>query len=493
LPQEIRALNRYKSYLVTPIDQQPDMTAQRNLNSNHRKNIMLLLLLFSAPHFSLSQKTKVDSLTNLLATEKTDTGKVKLQWQLAWDMATYNPDTALILAQQALFKAREIQYTEGESKSLSILANILVKIGNYPRGLEFHIERLKMEEKRKNPHNIATVFNNIGIVYIMQEEYAKALIYYNKADSISKKYKITEFTHFFLLNKGDVFDRLNQTDSARFYYSEALRISRELEDENLTGAALTGLGHVYRKKKQYPVALENYRQGIKYLVKTNDDELYCEATLGLAKLFNDNNKFDSAGYYATQSFDVARHAGFQNKELEAAIFLAEQYKQINKIDSAFSYINYVQHLNDSINSKDRIRESQVLSSNEQLRQLQMEQEKAKERKKRLQRMQLMLIAIFIPGFFLLTIFLSKKSVHIKLLRLLGVLSLLFLFEYLTLLLHPVVANFTHHNPVFEILIFVAIAAMLIPLHHKLEHWLIHKLIHHRHGHPPAKNPDTDLK
>jgi len=33
---------------------------------------------------------------------------------------------------------------------------------------------------------------------------------------------------------------------------------------------------------------------------------------------------------------------------------------------------------------------------------------------------------------------------------------------------------------FEILIFVAIAAILIPLHHKLEHWLIAKLTHHRH-------------
>jgi len=59
--------------------------------------------------------------------------------------------------------------------------------------------------------------------------------------------------------------------------------------------------------------------------------------------------------------------------------------------------------------------------------------------------------------------------------------MLVLFEYLTLLLHPAVANLTHHTPVLEILIFVGVAALVIPLHHKLEHWLIHKLIHHRHG------------
>lgn len=60
------------------------------------------------------------------------------------------------------------------------------------------------------------------------------------------------------------------------------------------------------------------------------------------------------------------------------------------------------------------------------------------------------------------------------------LSLLFLFEYLTLLLHPTVAELTHHTPVYEILIFVGIAAILIPAHHRLEHWMIHKLSHHHH-------------
>ncbi len=57
----------------------------------------------------------------------------------------------------------------------------------------------------------------------------------------------------------------------------------------------------------------------------------------------------------------------------------------------------------------------------------------------------------------------------------GVISVLFLFEFLTLLLHPVVADFTHHIPVLELLIFVSIAALLVPAHHRLEHILIAKL------------------
>ncbi|HRF25516.1 MAG TPA: hypothetical protein PLR98_15190, partial [Chitinophagaceae bacterium] len=148
--------------------------------------------------------------------------------------------------------------------------------------------------------------------------------------------------------------------------------------------------------------------------------------------------------------------------------------------SAFTYVGFVQQLNDSVNSKSKIREMQILSSSEQFRQRSLEEEKKLASQKRMQQLQFLLIGIFIPAIFLLTFLLNRTKVHLKLIRLLGILSLLFFFEYLTLLLHPAVAEFTHHNPLYEILIFVVIAAILIPLHHKLEHWLIEKLTHHRH-------------
>jgi hypothetical protein len=91
-----------------------------------------------------------------------------------------------------------------------------------------------------------------------------------------------------------------------------------------------------------------------------------------------------------------------------------------------------------------------------------------------------MIGIFIPICFLFTIFLSKRKIHVKAIKTLGIISLLMLFEYLTLLLHPFVVSITNHTPIFELLIFVSIAALLIPTHHRVEHWLIEKLtIHHK--------------
>ncbi|MBK7558572.1 MAG: hypothetical protein IPI54_09930 [Chitinophagaceae bacterium] len=76
---------------------------------------------------------------------------------------------------------------------------------------------------------------------------------------------------------------------------------------------------------------------------------------------------------------------------------------------------------------------------------------------------------------MLTLLLSRIQIHTRVIKFLGILSLLILFEYLTLFLHPTVAAFTNHTPIYEMLIFVAIASVLLPAHHRFENWLIEKL------------------
>ncbi|MEI9909270.1 MAG: tetratricopeptide repeat protein [Bacteroidota bacterium] len=431
-----------------------------------------------------AQKSKADSLERLLTVEKTDSNRVKLLWQLAGFVNIYNPDTALILSQQALYLSKEINYIEGQSKSLGALANAILKIGNYPRALELYFQKLKLEEKRDKPRNLSSVLINIGVVHVLQEEYRKALEYYSKADSVIRKYNVEDLKYFIALNLGDAYNRLNISDSAYLYFSQSLELAKSLDDVDLTGTSMTGLGHTYLKLGNYPQSLINYQTAITHLREANDDEILCEATLGIANLYQHLNNNDSAAWYATLSLSIAKKGSFLSHQLEAAQFLTNHYKVNKNIDSAFAYVNHVQELNDSLNSKSSIRESQILSSNEQLRQLEIAENKRIAAKERIQQLQLLFIGIFIPGFFLFTLLLSRIKIHIRIIKILGILSLLILFEYLTLLLHPTVAALTHHTPVYEILIFVAIAALLIPAHHRIEHWLIEKLIRHR-----AKNPD----
>lgn len=454
--------------------------------------LCVIFLSFSAPD-AFAQKSKADSISKLLATEKVDSNRVRMMWQLAGYVNIYNPDTAVLLSQKALYQAREIKYADGEARALGALANAFRIMGNYPRALELYFMKLKMVEKGNNPRDLAVTLITIGNAYTSQEEYQNALENYRKADSVIRENQIENLKYYILLNLGDVYNRLNITDSAYNYFKRSLEVAKILDDVDLIGTSMTGLGHSYLKMGKIEESLVNYQTAMNCLQAANDFDLLCEASLGLAKLYEQIGKKDSAAYNATFSFNIAKESGLLPHQLEASEFLADLYNKNKKIDSAFVYISRVKVLNDSVNSKSRVRESQILSTNEKLRQLEIAESKRVAAKERAQQLQLLSIGIFIPGFFLFTLLLSRIKINIRAIKVLGVLSLLILFEYLTLLLHPTVAELTHHTPVLEILIFVAIAAILIPAHHRIEHWLIERLIRNRQKKPTIKIPLKSIR
>src|SRR5689334_2731777 len=96
----------------------------------------LIIICFCLPVSLSAQKQKADSLLNLLSNERTDTGKVKLMWNLAGVINVNDPESAVLYAQKALALATELKYTEGQSKSLGALANTFIKMGNYTKALE---------------------------------------------------------------------------------------------------------------------------------------------------------------------------------------------------------------------------------------------------------------------------------------------------------------------------------------------------------------------
>src|SRR5262249_12000108 len=88
-----------------------------------------------------------------------------------------------------------------------------------------------------------------------------------------------------------------------------------------------------------------------------------------------------------------------------------------------------------------------------------------------------LIALGIISFIILFLLLSRRLItNSKVIEFLGVVALLIVFEFFNLLLHPFLEEVTNHSPLLMLLGLVFIAALLIPLHHRLEHWARAKLV-----------------
>jgi len=456
----------------------------------------LICLLFIAS-IAFSQKKLVDSLSAALQLEQTDTGKILILYNLSFAYQESKPDSALLIAQQAYFMAKKANFIIGESWALNQMAVAYNNLGNFPKALGYYIQQLKIEEIRGIPENVAIVYIDIAMLYEDAKDYKQAINYAKKADSIINTNKIEAYSMYSLQDIGEIYERENKLDSALFYtkgfYNKAVKANYPLA----IGNALKELGVIYFKIGDLSNAAANYRASVPYLESSNDNSHTSESILGLAKIFEQTRQYDSATYYGKKSFDIASANQFQLKSLDASQFLTSLYKQQKNIDSAFVFQEIFVKLKDSVDSREKIKDVQNITTEEELRQKEIAEQKLEELKDRREKLQLLLIGIIIPIFFLLSIIISRKKVHKRLIEFSGIISILLLFEYITLLLHPFIAEKTNHSPFIEIIIFVSIAAVITPTHHRIERWLISKLTqynflkHHREPVQPKENVNEE--
>ena len=164
-------------------------------------------------------------------------------------------------------------------------------------------------------------------------------------------------------------------------------------------------------------------------------------------------------------------------KLAGAGFMRQVFDSLHHSDSAYYYSRMEAKINAEIFSQNNLNKMQSLAFNEQIRNIEKQARELEEEQQRKQNIQYALMALGIITFIIAFLLLSRRHItNTKVIQFLGVVALLVVFEFLNLLLHPFLERITHHSPVLMLMALVCIAALLVPLHHKLEQWATHKMI-----------------
>jgi signal transduction histidine kinase len=369
-----------------------------------KKNILftLVILLCSLiTNAQLSDKA-IDSLTQLLSTEKEDTARVMQMYLLSRAYSTSRPDTALLIAQRGLDLAQKIHFKKGEFSCLRTTGNIFTNTGNYPKALEIYLEVLRLAEELNDDWSIGTALGNLSDVYFYEGDIKRSVDYSQKSISIYKKIKDSSRLATTLVNLGDTYEKNDQIDSALHYTQLGYLMVLASKNSALIGTCLNNLGNVYLKLGKPDSAMIYYKSGLPYIIHDNNDNGLCETYLGVAKIFLQKNNKDSCLYYAKLSFDIAKNAGFTDNVLIASNFLAEYYKSVREIDSAYAYQAATIAAKDSLFGQQKANEFQSMTYDEDMRQQQIEDAKEQERQRARQNALIGgLVALLIVAFLLI--------------------------------------------------------------------------------------------
>jgi serine phosphatase RsbU (regulator of sigma subunit) len=296
-------------------------------------NIILLSLSVSGQNLN-----KLDSLKIKLSEEKTDTGRVVLNYRIAYELQFTDIDQSSEYAKRAYEDAKRLKYEKGIGNSLIQLGNIEQVKANYQQAEDYNLQALKILEKIKDLAGVGICYNNLGIIAHDQNDYTKALGFYRKSFEINKSInrKSGEATSLFCI--GTVFENQIKYDSALVYYSKAQKISESIGDIRLMAYAKTSLSNVYFMMENYLKSLEYNKEAIALYEKAGNN-------YGLLKVYNSLGltawRLDSlnlALWFYNQALKIGKIIRSQNDIANTIFYIAQLYEDKGLTDS--SYVNY---------------------------------------------------------------------------------------------------------------------------------------------------------
>jgi tetratricopeptide (TPR) repeat protein len=365
--------------------------------------------------------------------------------------------------------------------SFNTIGNIyFFNMGDYSKALEFFFKGVPLAEKINDKRRLSSLYSDISQVFENIGNYDEQIMYIKKAE-IALPDKTSTMYDFMLvqvqINYASYFINRRQPDSSLHYIQGLNETNQRLKGKIFESVSLTLSAKAYQQRGDVELASAFFNKALAVTDSISNPYNQLSVRQAYTNFLLAGNKIENACNQAFKLMQAGQQLNNNDYKLAAAGFLKRVYDTLQNKDSAYYYLQLQYAFRDSVFSREKTNKIQSLEFSEQIRITEEEVKRINQEEQRRQNIQYALIALGIITFIILFMVLSSSIIiNTKLIEFFGVIALLIVFEFLNLLLHPFLERITHHSPVLMLLALVCIAALLVPLHHKLEKWATHKLV-----------------
>lgn len=200
---------------------------------------------------------------------------------------------------------------------------------NFMKALEFYNKAFELAFALNDSYGISLTLIGKGNIYLAQKKYKMALESFSKAANGLYKTKHKYVYAIAQLSVANVYFATNESDKALKVYSYAYETMQELDNKYGMGQTLINMGIVYRQKGNYQMALKNYYKSMDIFrhstAKYNLKEVYQE----IAITYNKQNKNDSAFHYM-QLYTSIKDSIFSEENLKLITEMQTKYESVKK-------------------------------------------------------------------------------------------------------------------------------------------------------------------
>ena len=445
-------------------------------------------LRLSAVHLTIPDKEKALNYTNqafsLISTLNNDSLKAESHNSYGLVYQAKNEKTlALRHFFNGLQIAEKTKIPELRRNSYLYLSNFYSRIEAFDKAIDYYMKANKELAyiKEKNvPYQRAIDYNAMGNLFASKKSYDIAINYFERSIAMADSLKFSTLKipgYVSLLNQ---FLRIDQPQKALEYINSPAgqNLKKYLSDFGMNSQIDQAYAFIYTKLNRYDSAGIYFNKALPYFETKTSEMNRINFYVQLAGYYKKVENYDKAIEY----YQKVKDMGEKNGQLENVQIAYKQldtlYEKKGDFKLANQYNGLYYQYKDSIEKLKKENElAQIEALDEQQRRdrAAMEAQEAKEKRIRIQYMG---IIIAIAILFMALVMMGWFKVSASTIRAIGFFSFLIFFEFLFLVFKKNIYGLTHGEPLYDLAFMIGLAAMLVPLHHWLEHKVIHFLTSH---------------
>jgi tetratricopeptide (TPR) repeat protein len=363
------------------------------------------------------------------------------------------------------------------------LSDFYSSIGDYEKAVDYMTDAYNILDKidEKNiPYQKVIYTNNIGNLYANKKNYDIAISYFEKSIRMADSLKFSTLKipgYVSLLNQ---YLRIDEPAKALTYLNSpsGSDLKKFLTNFGMAPIIDQAYGVIYSELGRFDSAAIYLDKAKPYFENTNNENSQVGFYGQLASFYRKSgNKPKAIEYYLKVKEMSERNGLFENVK-KAAQYLDTLYTESGNIPLAGKYNAIYYQYKDSIKTLSRKNELTQLAADEEKLRIEKQEQEKEEAKKRRNNIQYMAITIGIISLFVALVVLGMFKVSGGLIKAIGFFVFLLLFEFIFLLFKKNIYSITKGEPWKDLLFMIGLAALLVPLHHWLEHKVLHYLTSH---------------
>ncbi|HMH21903.1 MAG TPA: tetratricopeptide repeat protein [Puia sp.] len=359
------------------------------------------------------------------------------------------------------------------------LSEFYAGIEDYDKAIDYDMKILAINRKNNNYYDLLDNYNNVGRLFSAKKQITLALDMYENAIALADSLHFPNYKLSSYLNIANMYFYNNEMAKGMDYLNSHSQVLDFFIHAGIGFFIDEGYGSIYSEMGKYDSAM--------FFFKRAEPEIERKANqfgkYDFYRQFGDFYKRKGDNSNAIVYFLKARQISTRINDVSLLQTCAQNldtvYGRAGDFKTAYYYNAEYNKYKDSIRvmSKETdLLKLEVDNDNKRRERLAREEEESTLRRHNIQYMGLtaglaaLFIALVMLGFFV---------VSPRIIRALGFFSFIFLFEFIILLLDKQIHELTHGEPWKVLLIKIFLAAILLPLHHWVEHKVIHYLTSRR--------------